>query len=124
MDGTDPQTFSDSDMAGGANDDVLFGQLGNDWIQGDASAIDDLGRVTVNVMTRDTVIDPRTSVPIWAGEGTDGDDYVEGNGGDDSIWGDIGQDDLVGGSSLDVRPHRRRPNGSTASTRSTAARAP
>jgi hypothetical protein len=33
MDGSTPGTSSDSDLAGGANDDVLYGQLGNDWLQ-------------------------------------------------------------------------------------------
>ena len=99
MDGSTPGTSSDSDLAGGANDDVLYGQLGNDWLQGDASSIDDLGQVTVNVLTRDPVYDGRFSKEDYAGSRTDGDDYVEGNGGDDAIWGGLGQDDLVGGSS-------------------------
>ena len=95
----DLSTFSDSSIAGGAGDDVLFGQLGNDWIQGDASVISDQGRVTVDVQTRDTVNDPRASVEDQAGPGTDGADYIEGNGGSDVIYGGLGQDDLVGGSS-------------------------
>ncbi|UUT36535.1 hypothetical protein [Microbacterium elymi] len=91
-------TFSDSDIAGGAGDDVLFGQLGDDWIQGDGSVIDDAGRITIDVQTRDTVTDRRSSAEDAAGPGSDGDDYVEGNGGADVIYGDLGQDDLVGGS--------------------------
>ncbi|MGH3049730.1 MAG: beta strand repeat-containing protein [Gaiellaceae bacterium] len=92
-------TYSDSDLAGGSGNDVLFGQGGNDWIQGDSSVIDDSGHVTVDVQTRDTVTDPRTSVEDLAGPGADGADYVEGNAGNDVIYGDLGQDDLVGGSS-------------------------
>ncbi len=55
----------------------IFGQLGDDWIQGDGSAIDDAGAITVDVRTT------RLSVEDWAGIGRDGDDYIEGNGGDD-----------------------------------------
>ena len=95
----DPATFSDSSLAGGPGDDVLFGQLGDDWIQGDGSVIDDRGAVTLDVQTRDTVNDPRASAEDWGGPGTDGADYVEGNGGGDVIYGGLGQDDLVGGSS-------------------------
>ena len=55
-------TYSDSDIAGGSGNDVLFGQGGNDWIQGDGSVVNDAGQVTINVQTRDTVNDPRQSV--------------------------------------------------------------
>ncbi len=105
--------YSDSDLAGGAGDDVLFGQLGDDWLQGDGSVIDDLGQVTLDVQTRDTVLDKRTSVEDLAGTGTDGNDYIEGNGGDDTIWGGLGQDDLVGGSSsmFGLVTPAQRPNG-------------
>ena len=101
-------TFSDSDIAGGAGNDVLFGQLGNDWIQGDGSVLNGAligttggaaGHITVDVQTRDTVADSRASVEDQAGPGSDGNDYVEGNGGADVIYGGLGQDDLVGGSS-------------------------
>src|SRR5262249_24000604 len=36
-----PGTFGDDNIAGGAQDDVIFGQLGNDTVQGDGSTIDD-----------------------------------------------------------------------------------
>ena len=113
QDATLPGTWSDSDLAGGAGDDVLFGQLGNDWIQGDSAVIDDLGQVLVDVQTRESVTDHRNSVQDRAGLGTDGDDYAEGNGGDDVIWGDLGQDDLVGGSSdmYSLVLASQRPNG-------------
>ena len=47
-----PGTFGDDVIAGGADDDVIFGQLGDDWIQGDGSAIDDNGAITVDVRRR------------------------------------------------------------------------
>ena len=80
-------------IAGGSNDDVIFGQLGDDWIQGDGSAIDDDGAMTIDV------VGTRESVEDIDGVGTDGDDYIEGNGGQDTIFGNLGQDDIVGGSS-------------------------
>ena len=84
MDGAPPAAPTPTPTSpAAASDDVLFGQLGNDWIQGDGSVIDDLGQVTVDVQTRDTVLDPRASCEDYAGPGTDGDDYVEGNGGSD-----------------------------------------
>ena len=86
-----PGTFGDDNIAGGAQDDVIFGQLGNDTIQGDGSTIDDTGATTIDV------VGTRQSVEDFAGPGTDGDDYIEGNGGNDTIFGDLGQDDLIGG---------------------------
>ena len=86
-------TFGNDSIAGGADNDVIFGQLGNDDIQGDGSVIDDAGRITVNARVT------HVSVEDWAGIGTDGDDYIEGNGGEDLIFGDLGQDDLIGDSS-------------------------
>jgi subtilisin-like proprotein convertase family protein len=72
---------------------VIFGQRGNDWIQGDGSAIEDTGQVTVDVQAT------RESVEDWAGIGRDGDDYIEGNGDNDVIFGNLGQDDIVGDNS-------------------------
>ncbi|MFL5860054.1 MAG: hypothetical protein ACJ780_04640, partial [Solirubrobacteraceae bacterium] len=92
-------TYSDSSIAGGAGNDVLFGQGGNDWIQGDGSVVSDAGQVTIDVQTRDAVTDPRQSVADYAGPGGDGNDYIEGNAGSDVIYGGLGQDSLVGGSS-------------------------
>ena len=86
-------TFGGDSIAGGADDDVIFGQLGDDDIQGDGSVIDDEGRVTVNARAA------RASVEDFAGSGRDGDDYIEGNGGNDLIFGNLGQDDLIGDSS-------------------------
>ena len=91
--GADPATFGDDVLAGGADDDVLFGQLGDDWLQGDGATIDDDGIVVLDVV--------RTGVSVedWAGPGRDGDDWIEGNGGNDTIFGNLGQDDLVGDNS-------------------------
>jgi Ca2+-binding RTX toxin-like protein len=74
--------FGADNMAGGGGDDLVFGQLGNDTLQGDSS--------TAEVVS---ATDPSANVP------TDGNDYVEGNGGNDLIFGNGGQDDLIGGSS-------------------------
>ena len=75
-------------------DDVIFGQLGDDTIQGDGSTIDDTGATTIDVH-RHAASRSRTTPGI----GADGGDYIEGNGGDDTIFGGLGQDDLIGGSS-------------------------
>ncbi|MBD2412394.1 hypothetical protein FACHB389_10860 [Nostoc calcicola FACHB-389] len=93
-------TFGNDNIAGGAQDDVIFGQLGDDTIQGDAS-------VAINVT-------PTTaSVEDLAGAGTDGDDYIEGNGGGDLILGNLGQDDIIGGSSnlFSLTAPTQRPDG-------------
>jgi Ca2+-binding RTX toxin-like protein len=106
-----PGTYGDDKIAGGANHDVLFGQLGDDVIQGDGSialnaSSDDAGasRVTVSDGLQ-LLVTPSDEAS------TDGDDYIEGNGGDDVIFGGLGQDDIVGGSSTlfglaspDLRP--------------------
>jgi Ca2+-binding RTX toxin-like protein len=103
-----PDTFGGDTIAGGAQDDVIFGQLGHDAIQGDSSAIDDNGAITVNFAVL------RESVEDWAGAGTDGDDYIEGNGGNDLIFGNLGQDDIIGGSSdqFSLTLRDQRPDGS------------
>ena len=81
--------FGHDNLAGGAHDDQIFGQLGNDVIQGDGS---------IDLVYRDEVSGILT---VTASEENpdDGDDYIEGNGGDDVIFGNLGQDDIIGGSS-------------------------
>jgi hypothetical protein len=69
--------------AGGADEDYVFGQLGNDTLHGDG-VLDTTGVWSI-VTSGDTT--------------TDADDYVEGGGGNDAIHGGLGQDGLVGGSS-------------------------
>ena len=88
-----PGTYGNDVIAGGAQDDVIFGELGDDWIAGDSSVLDDLGNPTWDM------VGTGRTVEYWAGPGTDGDDYIEGNGGDDTIFGGLGQDDIIGGSS-------------------------
>jgi Ca2+-binding RTX toxin-like protein len=86
---------NDDYIAGGSDNDMIFGQLGDDIIQGDGSiALSvsaqrlDYGSLSVTASEED-----------YAGEGTDGDDYIEGNTGGDVIFGNLGQDDIIGGSS-------------------------
>ncbi len=90
-------TFGDDVIAGGADNDELFGQLGDDVIQGDGSAFNGAGASRL----RDgngTIIGDLNLTASQEAIG-DGDDYVEGGGGDDVIFGNLGQDDLIGGSS-------------------------
>jgi Ca2+-binding RTX toxin-like protein len=84
--------FGNDFIAGGAHDDQIFGQLGNDVIQGDGS-IDESAGAGRNA---DGTLSLDASVENLA---TDGDDYIEGNGGSDVIFGNLGQDDIIGGSS-------------------------
>jgi Ca2+-binding RTX toxin-like protein len=74
-------------MAGGADDDVMFGQLGGDFVQGD-------GRIDEATVTVEIYEGVRPDGTI-----TDGHDYIEGNGGTDMLIGNLGQDDIIGGSS-------------------------
>jgi Ca2+-binding RTX toxin-like protein len=100
-----PDTYGDDRIAGGAGDDLLFGQNGNDRIQGDGSS-------TIDVGTWDN---PGQSADDFAGAGADGSDYVEGGPGNDLIFGNLGQDDLIGGSSsLFLAPGTTRPDGADA----------
>jgi Ca2+-binding RTX toxin-like protein len=85
--------YGSDQIAGGADDDMIFGQLGNDGIQGDGAVLSTAGNVLRDVRTT------RLSQDDAAGTGRDGDDYIEGNGGDDVILGNLGQDDIIGGSS-------------------------
>jgi len=103
-----PNTSGNDYIAGGADDDVIFGQLGDDVIQGDGS-IDTVVEAArdANGMLNVTPSDELLS---------DGDDYIEGNGGSDLIFGNLGRDDIVGGSS-DLYaglsgPETNRPDGS------------
>ena len=114
--------------------DLVFGQLGNDTIQGDggierafAGMVDDAqhDRRTSAPRARPTAASARpastssattsatsTSSPSFEAA-TDGEDYIEGNGGNDIVFGGLGQDDIVGGSSdffsLDSPPTTRWP---------------
>jgi len=97
----DTTTFGDDLIAGGADDDLVFGQLGNDTVHGDGQ-ITDPGYELITLET------------TTSGSDIGGDDYIEGNGGDDKIYGGLGQDDLIGGSSslFGLTTHDQRPDGS------------
>ena len=103
-----PDTYGDDYIAGGEDDDVIFGQLGDDTIQGDGAMVDDVvdeqGDVVANPAAipdvyaqrlPDGTLDLNASFELES----DGDDYIEGNGGSDVIFGNLGQDDIIGGSS-------------------------
>ena len=111
----DPQgRFGADVMAGGANSDVMYGQLADDLMQGDGS-IDDADDLMNEFITRsltvtDTGVSPLQHVsPLYfnvaeSAKGapeaqSDEDDYMEGNGGSDLMFGGLGQDDMIGGSS-------------------------
>jgi len=107
----DTATLGNDLIAGGADDDVIFGQLGNDILHGD-------GRITDPVLTATTIVYEEYDLVALSGSttGSDigGDDYVEGNGGNDTIYGGLGQDDLIGGNStlFGLTTHDQRPDGS------------
>ncbi len=105
-------SFGNDYLAGGAAHDLLFGQMGDDTIQGDggielafaatshvsASRSPDgcTGAAATNLVC--DYVGDLDVVPSFEAA-TDGEDYIEGGGGDDSIFGGLGQDDIVGGSS-------------------------
>lgn len=104
------ETSGDDYLAGGADDDVIFGQLGNDVIQGDGSI--DLVSDRFSYQSDGTVLNVGDPGDVGAGRANgllwlrpsvesanDGDDYIEGNGGADVVFGNLGQDDIIGGSS-------------------------
>jgi Ca2+-binding RTX toxin-like protein len=100
-------TFGNDYIAGGADDDVIFGQLGNDIIQGDGT-IDELVEAYRNA-DGTLYVDSSFEDPD-----SDGDDYIEGNGGQDIIFGNLGQDDIIGGNSdlFALDAPQLRPDGS------------
>lgn len=98
--------FGQDVMAGGADDDMMFGQLGDDLMQGDGS----IGTTAVvgpfisrQIDVTDLGSNPDTDATLYfyipEAESKDGDDYMEGNGGRDLMYGGLGQDDMIGGSS-------------------------
>ncbi|MDQ0612685.1 hypothetical protein QF046_000326 [Microbacterium sp. W4I4] len=112
-------TWGNDHLAGGQANDLLFGQLGDDVIQGDGDLdrarrrwIDDHApavRVGASRTPLGCIGTPGASllcdytgvlVVVPAVEAaTDGEDYIEGGAGDDVIFGGLGQDDIIGGSS-------------------------
>ncbi|MEX0323828.1 MAG: LEPR-XLL domain-containing protein [Puniceicoccaceae bacterium] len=91
---TTPAVLAGSDyIAGGHHSDMIFGQLGDDVIQGDGSI--DLVSDVDAYRDADGILHVTPSVE----SADDGDDYIEGNGGEDIVFGNLGQDDIIGGSS-------------------------
>jgi Ca2+-binding RTX toxin-like protein len=85
--------YGNDRIAGGSDNDTIFGQFGDDAIQGDGALLTLSGDMIYDIATS------RLSADDYDGNGRDGDDYVEGGGGNDVIFGNLGQDDLIGGSS-------------------------
>ena len=107
------------------HNDLVFGQLGNDTIQGDGGIEDAFARTVDNSarprsarryvhVSASRTPDGCTGTPASTSSATssatstsspsfeaatDGEDYIEGNGGNDIVFGGLGQDDIVGGSS-------------------------
>ncbi len=103
--------FGDDYIAGGPHDDMIFGQLGSDTIQGDGSIA---GRVYDGQGVSARRLPDGTLTLVYSADAaTDGDDYIEGNGGSDTIFGNLGQDDIIGGSSslFSLTTPDRRPDG-------------
>ena len=114
-------SFGDDYIAGGSEHDVIYGQLGDDIIQGDGSIESAVGdeSITTNrvagaqaavgaqrvlngqIDLTETVQADQLLLDIMPSfeAVSDGDDYIEGNGGDDVIFGNLGQDDIVGDNS-------------------------
>ena len=120
-------SFGNDYLAGGPEDDMIFGGLGNDIIMGDGSITSAVSGTSVVGASRspDGCVSVDTGLPGLQthagtcdlvgdldlvptfevqpksnaeGEG-DGSDYIEGGGGNDVIFGGLGQDDIIGGSS-------------------------
>jgi Ca2+-binding RTX toxin-like protein len=89
---TPESVYGDDYIVGSADNDMIFGQLGNDKLQGDSKlAIPDISATVAP--------DGTLTVSASVEDETDGDDYIEGNGGEDLLVGNLGQDDMIGGSS-------------------------
>ena len=103
-------------LAGGADHDMLFGQMGDDIIQGDGGIelavaadhhvgssrtpdgcpSDDSGTTAAGACD---VVGDLDLIASFDSPNTDGQDYIEGNAGFDQVFGGLGQDDILGGSS-------------------------
>jgi Ca2+-binding RTX toxin-like protein len=99
-------------MAGGPDADIMYGQLGDDLMQGDGAiesvqnnGVDEEGDTFISHELE--VVDATSKTPDTdeilyfniPEAVTDGHDYMEGNGGNDLMYGGLGQDDMIGGSS-------------------------
>ncbi len=104
-------------MAGGADSDVMFGQLANDLMQGDGfiGADDGNAETITYLVTVEDDVDPDEDLYFNIPEAaSDGDDYMEGSGDDDLMFGGLGQDDIIGGNSalFGLVAEEMRPDGS------------
>ncbi len=105
--GASASIYGDDHIAGGSEDDMIFGQLGDDVIQGDGTidfnqdGIADAFQGAAVGAYRDAegLLVINASMEDYNGVGRDGDDYIEGNGGADTVFGNLGRDDIIGGSS-------------------------
>ncbi len=89
-------------MAGGSGNDTMFGELGDDLMQGDGSitVTQDVQPATRRIVVSDAAGPTGETLYFNVPEAAaDGDDYMEGNGGRDLMYGGLGQDDMIGGSS-------------------------
>ena len=117
-------SYGNDYLAGGSADDTIFGEMGNDVVQGDASIdfvahllVDDgLGHMIQGADPFGGRVGVINVAPNYAGNpfrdvsnalllrasidlASDGQDYIEGGGGSDILFGNQNQDDLIGGSS-------------------------
>jgi Ca2+-binding RTX toxin-like protein len=133
---TDPRPFGNDIMAGGLHDDEMWGQLGDDIMQGDGAIVRlfphkeegdheaydpaqnadpsfDLRNFTVRFDLNIANDEEETARFNVVEHLDDGDDYMEGNGGNDRMYGNLGQDDIIGGSStlFGLDSNAQRPDG-------------
>src|SRR5262249_38448857 len=92
-----PGTHGDDYLAGGANNDEIYGELGNDVIQGDGSIALSTASVAGSITnlvgaSSDPTTGALTVLPA-AENTTDGNDYIEGGGGSDVNFGRLGRGD-------------------------------
>ncbi|MGY3658239.1 hypothetical protein [Bradyrhizobium sp. USDA 376] len=131
-------SYGNDYIAGGAADDMIFGEMGNDVAQGDGSieyvshTLIDNGDGTAGYSTaiggRVGVLNVAANIagnpfrdatnalflrPSFDGA-SDGQDYIEGGGDNDILFGNQNQDDLIGGSSdlFSLNTPAKRPDGS------------
>jgi hypothetical protein len=96
---TPSDQYGNDIIAGGPDNDEIFGQLGEDIIQGDGQVL--LSLPGAEPVDSDAWRDANGLLNIIPSQEriSDGDDYIEGNGGSDVIFGNLGQDDIIGGNS-------------------------
>jgi Ca2+-binding RTX toxin-like protein len=106
--------FGGDQIAGGTEDDLIFGQLGDDIIQGDGDVQVELDLAAMAPLVN-ALRDAAGFLQVLPSFETaaDGDDYIEGNGGRDVIFGNLGRDDILGGSSslFSLATPQQRPDG-------------